>query len=77
MKKNAISFAFPPIFTTFALATGKGNGVRVPNCPAAVSSQLVKRTLLVTDILGKTFALGCKSEDLPAVSKSVFRCLWG
>jgi len=56
-KNMVICFAIRTICITFAGALGKGNGVRVPNCPAAVSSHVKDANNIVTDIVGKTFAV--------------------
>lgn len=61
VRQNKINFHFYfvlcSLIRTFAGALGKGNGVRVPNCPAAVSSHVKDANNIVTDIVGKTFAV--------------------
>ena len=42
----------------------QGNGVRIPNCPAAVSSFIASGSVPLP-LCGKAPASGTKSEDLP------------
>ena len=75
MVKYPNKFGYSLVYSYLCTRNRLGNGVRIPDCPAAVSSHS-RCEHDVTDIIGKTFATRLQVR-IPACCTIRLLYLWG